>query len=189
MKTQLLFTLFILIGLSTSCSNSNSDDYSDEYPIEGQTEEGFEDGTYCAEVEYYNSNTGTNSTYTLEVEVENNEVIQIYWGNGGWLDEDHFTAVELDSDGSCSFTSDKGYDYTVTIIGRNCSTTDDTSFENDRSGEEDDFTCPRCGNEKEDYENYCSSCEDEVSNTCSQCGGYDYGVNGGICDDCSEQEY
>ncbi|MDY0216528.1 MAG: hypothetical protein RBS19_06205 [Bacteroidales bacterium] len=45
------------------------------------------DGTCCADVEYYNSNTGTNNTFTLEVEVENNELITIYWSNGGWIDE------------------------------------------------------------------------------------------------------
>jgi hypothetical protein len=52
--------------------------------------------------------------------VESNELTTIYWGNGGWLDEDHFSSEELDSDGSCSFTSDKGYEYTVTIIGTDC---------------------------------------------------------------------
>ncbi len=31
------------------------------------------------------------------------------------MDESHFTATELDEDGSASFTSDKGYEYTVTI--------------------------------------------------------------------------
>lgn len=35
----------------------------------------------------------------------------------GWLDERHFNAENI-SGGSCSFTSDKGYDYEVTIIGQ-----------------------------------------------------------------------
>lgn len=91
-----------------------------EYPIEGQTEDGFEDGTYCAFVTYNNPNTGTEKTYSLEVEVTGNQVTQINWNNGGWLDEDHFTPEEIDLDGKCSFSSDKGYDYTVEIRGQHC---------------------------------------------------------------------
>jgi hypothetical protein len=95
--------------------NSNSDDTEDtDYE---EVESGYSDGTYCAEVSYSNSNTGTNSTYTLTVEVENNEVTQINWPNGGWTDNDHFYGAELDENGYASFTSDSGYDYEIEIIG------------------------------------------------------------------------
>lgn len=125
MKRFYNLSIFILVTLITSCSSSDDEYYDEEYPIEGQTEEGFEDGTYCADVTYSNPNTGTENTYTLEVEVYNNEVTKINWNNGGWMDEDHFTAEQLDSDGSCSFTSDKGYEYTVSITGSNCEYTDE----------------------------------------------------------------
>lgn len=126
-----IFLLSFLVTVS-SCHNSgkNESEYSEENPIEGQIEEFYEDGTYCADVKYYNPNTGTENTYTLEVEVCNNEVTQINWNNGGWMDEDHFTAEQLDSDGSCSFTSDNGYEYTVTITGSNCDYTDEFIEEN-----------------------------------------------------------
>lgn len=75
----------------------------------------YKDGTYCATVEYYNPNTGTRNSYDLSVEVEDGELTVIHWPNGGWLDDSHFTPEELDEDGSVSFTSDKGYEYTVTI--------------------------------------------------------------------------
>jgi hypothetical protein len=123
LKPLFLSILFFVL-LLVSCNGSSSEDSNVDYAIEGQTEEGFEDGTYCADVTYSNPNTGTENTYKLEVEVYNNEVIQINWNNGGWLDEDHFTAEQLDSDGSCSFTSDKGYDYTVEITGKNCGNLD-----------------------------------------------------------------
>ena len=43
------------------------------------------DGDYCAEIDYYYSKTGTESTYTLKVEIEDNELVKIYWPNGdGW---------------------------------------------------------------------------------------------------------
>ncbi|MFZ9587210.1 MAG: hypothetical protein ACO29U_06380 [Crocinitomicaceae bacterium] len=185
---KLTFFLFLFLFVFASCGNSGSSS-DDEFFIEGQTEEGFEDGTYCADVTYHNPNTGTEHTYTLEVEVYNNEVTQINWSNGGWLDEDHFSAEQLDSNGSCSFTSDKGYEYTIQITGRNCDFTDESSIENDVQEDEQSLTCPHCGGEKEDYESYCSSCEDEINNTCSQCGGFEYGINGGRCGACLEGDY
>ena len=89
----IIYSLILLFALQ-SCGDS-SESYDEEYGNE-ESVSGYEDGTYCAEVEYYNPNTGTNNTYTLEVEVYNNEVTQINWGNGGWMDEDHFYAEELD---------------------------------------------------------------------------------------------
>ncbi len=93
-----------------------------EYLIAGQTEDGFEDGTYCAEVEYYNPNTGTQSPYELEVEVSGNQVVQINFGNGGWLDTDHFSPEDLDSDGQCTIVSDRNYEYTIQLVEKdgNC---------------------------------------------------------------------
>jgi hypothetical protein len=36
------------------------------------------------------------------------------------MDEDHFNAEDIDKDGNCTFTSDKGYEYTVQITGQDC---------------------------------------------------------------------
>lgn len=182
--------MIVNIGSNTSCSDNKSrgkdieDYYSEEY--------GYEDGTYCADVTYYNPNTGTNNTYTLEVEVESNQLITIYWGNGGWLDEDHFSAEDLDDNGYCSFISDRGYEYEVQIIGTNCSYTDQSSFQNDVEEDEEAVTCPKCGDEKDEYDDFCYSCkrkiEDEEENTCSRCGVYEYGVYGGLCSSCQEDD-
>lgn len=189
MKTfyQIVFVLLTLTTL-TRCGDSDGyeedDYYSEDY--------GFEDGTYCADVTYYNPNTGTNNTYTLEVEVESNELTTIYWSNGGWLDEDHFYPESLDESGYCSFTSDKGYEYEIQITGKDCGYTDQSSFQNDVSSDEESITCPRCGDEKDSYDDYCYSCtsdiEDEEDNTCSRCGGYEYGVYGGLCSSCEDDE-
>jgi len=88
------------------------------------SEENFPDDTYCAEVEYHNPNTGTTSTYTLTVNVESNEIVKINFPNGGWMDSDHFSGAELEEDGTANFTSNKGYEYVITIIGNsgNCTT-------------------------------------------------------------------
>lgn len=178
--------LFFILGLTilTRCSEDVKDVQNEYY----SEEYGYEDGTYCAEVKYYNSNTETNKTYTLEVEVENNELTIIYWNNGGWLDEDHFSPESLDEKGYCTFTSDKGYEYEITIIDKDCGETDQSSFQNDVISDEESIICPRCGNEKDSYEEYCYSCdndiEDEEENTCRKCGGYEYGVYGGLCSSC-----
>lgn len=54
---------------------------------------------------YYNPNTSARSTYNLEVELENNEVVKVYFANGGWLDSDHMSPEELDSKGHCTISS------------------------------------------------------------------------------------
>ena len=197
MKFKYIIYLITWIFLVSSCRHSTSeagDDSSSEgeYAIEGQTADGYKDGTYCADVSYNNPNTGTSNTYTLEVEVESNQVVQINWGNGGWMDEDHFSAQDLDGSGYCSFSSDKGYDYTVQITGQDCGGTDESSIESDMQEDEEAVSCPKCGGDKDEYDTYCQSCtrriEDVEVNTCSRCGGYEYYVYGGLCVDCERQD-
>lgn len=120
---------------------------TDNYDTEQKTNEGYEDGEYCATIEYYNSATGNSSTYTLEVEVENGELIRINWPNGGWLDSSHFDPPEVDADGSCSFTTFDGKDYSIQIEGTGACVysnsspdddNDDEQMENEESNESDE---------------------------------------------------
>ncbi|MCL2651212.1 MAG: hypothetical protein FWD60_09355 [Candidatus Azobacteroides sp.] len=111
-KTLLAF--FIVIFFTISCSNNK-----------------YSDGNYYADVEYYIPRTGTHSTYTLSVEIENNKLTVIHFPNGGWLDNSHFTPPTI-KDGKAKFVSDRGYRYTVKILYRNDSSTGTTrnqSFE------------------------------------------------------------
>jgi hypothetical protein len=96
--------------------NDNDESSNNDNDNEGSLEK-YPDGTYCAEVQYRNPHTGTHSTYTLTVEVESNEVTQINFPNGGWMDQDHFNGADLDDEGNASFNSDKGYDYEIQITG------------------------------------------------------------------------
>ena len=124
--------IFLIFGLTlfVACggrSSSNSEDESSEYynyessydeeedEANNEKESGYKDGTYSAEIEYYNPETGTSSTYTLDVEIEDNELTVIHWPNGGWLDDSHFTPPNISS-GNASFTSDEGYEYEVSIL-------------------------------------------------------------------------
>jgi hypothetical protein len=72
------------------------------------------DGKYCADIEYFNPESGTKNIYNLFVEVENNSLIKIYWPNGGWLDDSHFEPTVI-KDNIVHITSDRGYEYEIEI--------------------------------------------------------------------------
>lgn len=201
MKILKFLLLLITIITFTSCKEDNNSSSEDDTELTTTDEDGNEvypDGTYCADVEYYNPNTGTNSTYTLNVEVENNELTVIHWPNGGWLDESHFTPEELDSSGSCSFTSDQGYEYTVQITGPECDFTDEVQAKNDSEEDQSAVTCPKCGGDKDAYDELCWYCErkekrkkeDIDEHTCKRCGQYDSFMfsTDEICSDCKRDD-
>lgn len=136
----------------------------------------YPDGTYCAEVEYYNPNTGTRNTYDLDVEVESGDLKVINWPNDGWLDDTHFNPENISS-GEVEFNSDKGNRYTITLgdFGGGCfseggrlrnAVNADIEEEESRKAEE---TCPECGFSKFSTEEMCSSCQRQI--TCPNCGG------------------
>lgn len=149
-----LFSIIFISVILVECKKSNN--YNpQEYTLGNFEKDGYPDGTYCAEIDYYYSETQTSSTYTLLVEIENNELIEIHWPNGGWLDNSHFTPPDISS-GEASFTSDRGVDYTVKIIGNegDCNTStyaededdlieqkEDNEYEEDRrrQDEEDEY--------------------------------------------------
>jgi hypothetical protein len=122
--------------------NPNSSGKSSFDKNEG-SEEKYPDGSYCAEVQYSNPNTGTHSTYTLTVEIESNEVTLINFPNGGHMDQDHFKGADLDDDGNTSFTNDRGYNYEIQIIGRgdDCLSGNVTSAEQCTGTTEDGDQC------------------------------------------------
>ncbi|RZJ92918.1 MAG: hypothetical protein EOO60_06760 [Hymenobacter sp.] len=129
------FALAAFVGLSSCSSDSDeSAETEDSSPVSG-----YANGTYCAEVTYYYSPTGTNSTYTLLVDVEDNHLVKIHWPNGGWLDQTHYNGPDIE-DGDASFTSDVGADYTVRIQGEegSCSTDSNATGEADVVQEHED---------------------------------------------------
>lgn len=186
-KIKLLLLIFTVLTI-LSCKNNNSQtDYESETDDVSSTyeEEAYPDGTYCADIDYYNPDTGTRNTYTLNVEVEHNEVTVIHWPNGGWLDDSHFSPEELDSNGGCSFSTNDGKEYDVQITGPECSYTDESKMQDDVDDEKEAITCPECGDEKSDYDEYCYSCKRKF--TCPDCGGkkakYDE-----LCYDCQRKQ-
>ena len=133
-----LIYIFGIVTLLTSCNNSSDrssnnessnsyeensdyDEYEDEvYEVEyyeeaEEQEEGFEDGTYSATVDYYNPETGYSETYTLDVEVEGNQVTIIYFPNDGYLDDDHIWPDYLDESGFVRIEGEDGKTYDIQI--------------------------------------------------------------------------
>lgn len=110
-----MFCLFSCKKSSTIHYDSTSQNSIEEiYDDEDTDDSEITDGIYCAEIEYYNPNTGSSNTYNLDVEVEYGDLVKIYWPNRGWLDSSHFTPTDITS-GSCFFVNDKGYEYNVTL--------------------------------------------------------------------------
>ncbi len=60
----------------------------------------YKDGRHPAKIYYSNFNTNFSNTYSkIEVEVEDDKVVKIYWPRGGWLDYSHITPAKLDKNG------------------------------------------------------------------------------------------
>lgn len=113
----LILATFILFSCDRPSKAKSTNNYNTTSYEDLPENSDYEDGTYCADIEYYNPRTGTTSDYTLTIEIEDHRLIRIEWPNGGWLDESHFSDVEISEDGEANFESDRGYEYTVQIVG------------------------------------------------------------------------
>lgn len=100
---------------SFSTDSEYSDGTDDELTDESSEGCEVEDGTHSATVYYNNPQTGYSATYTLDVEVEDGQVVQIDFPNGGYIDSDHITPEALNSDGECTIYGDDGKTYVIHI--------------------------------------------------------------------------
>lgn len=117
------YKLIFLLVLTTSCSQKSSKQSSDidssenEEQVFMETDNynscNYDDGVYSATVDYYNPETEFSSTYTLDVEVANCEVIQINFPNDGYLDEDNITNTTIDENGEAFIDGEDGKTYEV----------------------------------------------------------------------------
>ncbi len=98
---------------SPSYNRSNTNTEDDDVEVSSSCT--IEDGTYSATVDYNNPETGYSNTYTLDVDVESCQVVQINFLKGGWLDEDHIDAADIDEDGNANVSGENGKTYEVHI--------------------------------------------------------------------------
>lgn len=102
------------VPTSSYGSSSYSDDETGDDEEEND-EKTIADGTYLATVDYNNPETGYSATYTLNVEVQDGQVVQIDFPNGGYLDDDHITPADIDEDGNATVEGEDGKTYEVHI--------------------------------------------------------------------------
>ena len=95
--------------------NQDSEANEDEVENENFSSCQFEDGTYSANVDYNNPETGYSATYTLDVEVQDCQVVQINFPNDGYLDEDHISYGDIDQNGYSSIEGEDGKTYEIRI--------------------------------------------------------------------------
>ena len=113
MKTIIFFIFFI--PFLFSCSSKNTKRENQNTVITSSTDCKYEDGTHSATVDYYNPETDYSATYTLDVEVQNCQVIQIDFSNGGYLDEDNISSSDIDENGHASVEGEDGKTYEIQI--------------------------------------------------------------------------
>jgi hypothetical protein len=100
----------------SSSSNSSSDDNEENNDASSRNNNcNFKNDTYSATVDYNNPETNFSNTYTLEVEVEDCQIIKIYFPKGGWLDEDHISAADIDDGGNATVEGEDGKTYEIHI--------------------------------------------------------------------------
>jgi hypothetical protein len=105
-------------SITTGDDENDSENIDNETSIETNTSSsdcGFDDGAYSATVNYNNSETGYSATYTLDVDVEDCQVIQINFPNDGYLDQDHISATDIDEDGNANIDGEDGKTYEIQI--------------------------------------------------------------------------
>ena len=134
MKMKLQLTIWVILITSFaffSCSSKSEKSKEDSSPpssysstsgdetSEESTDDSsgckFEDGTYSATVDYNNSETGYSASYTLEVEVQDCQVVQINFPHGGYIDEGDISAGDLDEDGNASVEGEDGKSFEIQI--------------------------------------------------------------------------
>lgn len=105
-------------SFQSSSSNYSNQEYSEESGEENNEYSNgckFEDGTYSATVDYNNPETGYSATYTLDVEVQDCQIVQINFPNDGYLDEDHISYADIDEDGNATVDGEDGKTYEIQI--------------------------------------------------------------------------
>lgn len=158
-KIVVLFLKFLVLGTLVFAINGCGNKFTKP------------NGMYCAEVKYKNPKTNTEKYYTLNIDINENQLTHIYWKNGGWLLDENFEPTDFDENGVCKLTNSYKKFITVTLIGNKCLKTDELLVAKDI----ENLFCISCGEEKLPQDKTCKLCnkkfnEDIKVNKCIVCG-------------------
>lgn len=109
-------------------------------------------GTYCADVDYYNSNSGTQSHYTLTAKVTNGKLVQLNFPSGGHIDKVEFGYVAFDAD-SIAYAKYKSKTYKVKLLNKGSDCFDNVPKAKRCKGTTKEGS--RCKNETDNSSGYC----------------------------------
>lgn len=115
------FSLFVLSLVA--CGSKKSEPTTENGNLQTEAEPvplpfDFTQGTFCANIHYANSKTGTESDYTLLVGTSNKQLVSIYWPQGGHSDAEEFNPQPLSVDGKVMLHTKKAnVSYAIELIG------------------------------------------------------------------------
>jgi hypothetical protein len=95
-------------------ATTKQEDDSEESPVDDSGCK-YDDGTYSASVDCYNPETGYSATYSLNVEVQDCQIVQINFPNDGYLDDDHISYADIGENGEATVIGEEGKTYNITI--------------------------------------------------------------------------
>jgi hypothetical protein len=112
-----MIRILFFLGASSLllCNSCNTNTNNEDVITESIDECKYDDGTHSANVNYHNPETEYSATYTLNVEVEDCQIVQINFPNDGHLDEDHISYADLDEEGNATVYGEGGKTYDIEI--------------------------------------------------------------------------
>jgi hypothetical protein len=116
------YLIFIFLNIYLASCQNSADEKREEHKENAKSYKAINqdagncqvsDGEHEADVEYANPNTGYSKEYTLNIQVENCQVIEIDFPKGGWLDMHHIDPTEINENGDASLTDDEGREWNI----------------------------------------------------------------------------
>ncbi|MGG5511497.1 hypothetical protein ACPDHN_16275 [Myroides odoratimimus] len=146
----IIITCLLLLGLLASC-------HKDKYAFYDGYIDGYVDGTYCASIEHVDLWTGASSIYYSDVVVEGQHIIKIQWPNHSNLNESNVVTYDI-SHGQCTFTTEREYKYTITLISEGKECKEKLEVKMDSELNVINTICQDCRSINYTLDDYCYSC-------------------------------
>jgi len=107
---------------------------------------------YCVDVDYYNSKTGTQSSYRLTAEVSSSKLVKLNFPSGGHIDDTDFGEVYFED--KVAYAALKGgKSYKIKLLSKGTDCLDDVSKARQCIGRT--LKSVRCENQTDNASGYC----------------------------------